>query len=208
MDEALERFAKVPRAQKLLGLVVLMAALAGGYYTMVYADLQEQQATLLREVPQLEKEQADYRKRKTEYLAYKREIERLVEEQKALLKKLPRKDEIATLLESIHAQGEVAGLQILSFTPMDEAPVDLYIKIPVAMEISGTYHQLGKFFRQLGDLPRVVSVENVSMKLATERKTADRDKVPLRASLLASAFRFRDEAPPAPTAAPNTAARR
>jgi type IV pilus assembly protein PilO len=135
-------------------------------------------------------EKDNYEKRKREYQAYRTELTQLQQEQRELLKALPKKAEIPTFLSNLQEQAELAGLEIVSLTIEAENPMELYIRIPVRIEVRGTYHSITKFFKNLSELPRIVNVENLSLVRREGRLgTSPR----LRAKFVAATFRYRDD---------------
>ena len=67
--------------------------------------------------------------------------------------------------------------------------MELYIRIPVRIEVRGTYHSITKFFKNLSELPRIVNVEDLTLSV----EKADMGISPrMRARFVAAAFRYRD----------------
>jgi type IV pilus assembly protein PilO len=163
------------------------------FYQLVYSDLREQIDRALAQRGELDSERASYAKRKTEYLTYRMELKQLQEEQRELLRALPKKAEIPSFIANVQEQAELSGLEVLHIDIDPESPQDLYIKIPVKMEIRGTYHQIAKFFKNTSELRRIVNVETLS--LTPERAApADQQGGPTRmhAKFIAATFRFKE----------------
>ncbi len=188
MDQFFDRVAKVPQAQKAALVVMLCAMVVAGWYFMFFQDLQQQKQGLRNEKKRLLKERGEYEQRVQDYLKLRAEIAQLLEEEKELLRVLPNRQEIPTLLESIHAQAELVGLNILTFAPGAESPVEMYFRIPVSMAVQGSYHQLNKFFKNLGELKRIVSVEDLAL---SGPAPAD-GLIRLNANFTVTTFRFQD----------------
>src|SRR5689334_22233653 len=142
MNDFFDKFAKIPPAQKILAGVLVSGVLGLLYYQFFYSDVQDQLTRLDSEYNRVEAERREYEKRKAEYNAYREEVKHLLDEQKELLKVLPKASEIPSFIDSIHTQATLAGLEIVSFTPMAEQPQDVYARIPVAMEVMGNFHQI------------------------------------------------------------------
>ncbi len=192
MNDLIDKLLKLKPAAKVGITVMLMVAVGGVYYTLFYADLVGQINSAKGHKDQLRTEKASYEKRKVEYLAYRNELNQLQEEQRELLKALPKKAEIPTFLANIQEQAELAGLEIVSFVIEGEISQELYVKIPVRMEIKGNYHQVNKFFKNVSDLRRIVNVEDLN--LAPERTNATEQTAPrMRAKFTAATFRFLDQ---------------
>jgi type IV pilus assembly protein PilO len=186
LAEQIERFSKAPLKYKALGLVLVSAFIGAVFYFVFYSDGQDQLTRLDREVRGLQQEVASYEAKKKKYMAFRAEVNKLLEEQKELIKVLPTEAEIPTFLQSLHAQAELSGLNILTFEPAPEQPQAFYARIPVRMAITGTFHQITKFFHSVGQLKRIVNINDLN--LGTPAVTEH--GVMLRANFVASTFRF------------------
>jgi type IV pilus assembly protein PilO len=186
LAEQIERFSKAPLKHKALGLLLVSAFFGAIFYFVFYSDGADELSKLENKVKLLEMEVASYEEKKQKYMAFRAEVNKLLEEQKELLKVLPTDAEMPTFLQSLHAQGELAGLNILTFQPSAERRQNFYAVIPVHMAIAGTYHQINKFFYAVGQLKRIVNIQDVALGGARATEAG----VVLRASFLASTFRF------------------
>jgi type IV pilus assembly protein PilO len=194
MQNIFDRIASLALAAKLgiaIGAIVL---LTGGYYYFFYGDMLEEQGQLEKDRDRLEREKKEYDKRKQEYLAFRNEVNALLEEQKELLRVLPKRDDIEQFIESVQAQIELSGLSKVSSVRDAAQPVEMYIKIPIKMSLSGTYHQINHFFKQVGDLKRIVNIENLSLEpLAAAAGTPLDQANQLKANFIATTFQFVDK---------------
>ncbi|MFC1821705.1 type 4a pilus biogenesis protein PilO [Thermodesulfobacteriota bacterium] len=87
------------------------------------------------------------------------------------LKLLPNKKEIPSLLKSITQLGSDSQLEFRLFSPKKEKAREFYYEIPVAIEVSGNYHNVAVFFDKVGGMERIVNILNVSMKPVASRST-------------------------------------
>ena len=168
-----------------LGIMVLIAAAYGGLF---YLDIEDQIKGAKARSAQLQSEKSTYETRKREYQAYRTELTQLQQEQRDLLKALPRKAEIPTFLSNLQEQAELAGLEIISLAIDAENPMELYIRIPVRIEVRGTYHSITKFFKNLSELPRIVNVERLALSI---EKVEVGGSPRMRARFVAVTFRYR-----------------
>jgi type IV pilus assembly protein PilO len=194
MNDFFDKLAKVAPLQKAAVILLLSGVLVLVYWQFFYSDLQSKLQSLDAEYGRLDTERKDYEKRKAEYLKYREDVRRLREEQKELLKVLPKSSEIPTFLDSLHTQATLSGLEIVSFVRKDEQPKDVYVRIPVEMEVRGNYHQVAKFAKIVGELKRIVNIESVEL---SDPKGKD-GIIQLKAKFTAATFRFQDK--PAPGA--------
>src|SRR5690242_6483179 len=111
MQSLFDRLAAVSLAVKLGVLAGLVVFLGAGYWYFFYSDMQDEEEELTRQAEKLDKEKKEYERRKLEYLAFRNEVNALLEEQKELLRVLPKSDDIEQFIESVQAQIELSGLQ-------------------------------------------------------------------------------------------------
>jgi len=82
------------------------------------------------------------------------------------LEKLPAAEEIPKLLRTVSDLAKETGLEAILFKPGAATPVEpeyFYASIPLEMEQNGTFYDLARFFDKVGRLPRIVTVENISV---------------------------------------------
>jgi len=205
MDELLRKLRKLTPAKKAgvtMGIVML-AALVN--YQFFYSDAAARIVSAHAHEADLQDEMSTYQRRRGEYLAFKAELEDLEKEQRELLKALPKRAEIPSFLASVQEQAELVGLEVLSVDIGQEAPQDQYLRIPVKMEVRGSYHQIARFFRNVSELQRIVNVENLSIAPDKDKGGGDgMGAAPpkLRAKFVAATFRFNDKTTPAAASAP------
>ena len=81
----------------------------------------------------------------------------------ALLKQLPDKSEVESLLIEINQSGMGRGLQFELFKPGQEVSKDFYAELPINVRITGSYHDFGAFAGDIGRLSRIVTLNNISI---------------------------------------------
>jgi type IV pilus assembly protein PilO len=192
MNDILQKILRLKTPIKIAITGGLMVAIAAIYYMMFFIDLQDEIKAGELQQRSLVAEKENYEKRKKEYLAFRAELAQLQQEQRDLLKALPKRAEIPTFLSSIQEQAELAGLEVISLAIEAEAPAELYVRIPVRIEIRGSYHTITKFFKNVAELPRIVNIENLA--LSTEKSADDSPSPRLRAKFYAVTFRYNDAA--------------
>jgi type IV pilus assembly protein PilO len=203
MRELLAKLHKLTPAKKAgvtAGSILLLGLL---FYQVLYSDLDAKVTSAHAHREALDQEKSGYERRKKEYLGYRAELLALEEEQREILRALPRRAEIPSFLAHVHEQAEVSGLEVLSVDIGQEAPMDLYVRIPVKMEVRGSYHQITRFFRNMGEMQRIVNVENLMLAPDREKSGPLVDvsgALPpkLRAKFVVAAFRYGDRPVPAP----------
>ncbi len=193
MNELLSKILKLKPAGKVGLTLALMALVGAGYNFGFYLDVSDEITSARGEQERLTEERASYERRKIEYLAYRAELLRLQEEQRELLKVLPKKAEIPALLSSMQDQAELSGVEVLALNMEAELPEELYVRIPIRVEVVGGYHAIAKFFKSMSDLRRIVNVENLSLAPAKGQTDDGRTAMKVKAKFVASTFRYPDK---------------
>lgn len=78
---------------------------------------------------------------------------------------LPEEKEVTSLLKQVSALGIKAGLKIVSWKPQQKKdhPSGIIYEIPVSVELSGPFHNLGIFFSSLTKLNRIVNISDIKL---------------------------------------------
>jgi type IV pilus assembly protein PilO len=95
----------------------------------------------------------------------KAENEKLQKRLDELKLQLPEEREVSGLLKQVSDLGIKSGLKIISWKPEQKKdhPSGTIYEIPVAVELSGSYHNLGIFFSRLTKLNRIVNISDIKM---------------------------------------------
>lgn len=166
----LKDIASAPPAVRMLALVVLLAGvLAAGWYLLLADSLKQlnvaqQEEQSLRDSYSIKKSQVFH------YDAYKRRLTEVEQSLAALLRQLPNRSEMDALLTDINQAGVGHGLDFELFRPGAESLADFYATLPVAIKVTGGYHDIAGFVSDLGKLPRIVTLHEISLAPATEGK--------------------------------------
>lgn len=96
---------------------------------------------------------SEYRKQRLQVQEYVTQLE----------KQLPGKAEIDALLSDINQAGLGRGLQFELFRPGQIEVKDYYAELPIAIRVSGKYHDIGAFAGDIANLSRIVTLHNLSI---------------------------------------------
>lgn len=80
-----------------------------------------------------------------------------------LEKQLPGKAEMDALLSDINQAGLGRGLQFELFRPGNVVVRDYYAELPIAIKVSGRYHDIGAFAADVANLSRIVTLHNLTI---------------------------------------------
>jgi len=158
---------KDPSLWPLIPRVLLCAAITLGvtvaawyfYLSSFEEDLERERATeaSLR---------VDYEKKLLKAVsleALKKQREQVQQYVIQLEKQLPSKSEMSALLSDINQAGLGRSLQFELFKPGNESVQDYYAELPIAVRISGGFHDMGMFASDIAHLSRIVTLNNISI---------------------------------------------
>ena len=168
--------------------VAFLALSLLGIYLLVWdgqrPELQRRQA----EEQQLRQEFRDKHSKAVNLEVYKQQLKDIERSFGALLRQLPGKTEVPSLLIDISQTGLAAGLQEKLFQPEPELKKDFYAELPIKIRLTGSYHQFGEFVSGIASLPRIVTLHDIDIK--PDNKDAY-DQLSLE--LTAKTYRYMDE---------------
>ena len=85
-----------------------------------------------------------------------------------LEKQLPSKAEMAALLSDINQAGLGRSLQFELFRPGQVVVRDYYAELPIAVRVTGKYHDMGAFAADIAHLSRIVTMDSVTIAPAAK----------------------------------------
>ncbi len=146
----------------------------------------------------------DEKQRKAANLeAYRQQLAEIERTFGAMLRQLPGKTEVPSLLVDISQTGLAAGLQERLFQPGSETKMDFYAALPIKIPLTGGYHEFGQFVSGIAALPRIVTLHDIEIsrggKPGASRRGAPAPTDQLTLNLTAKTYRYLDESE---TAAP------
>jgi len=178
----------VPKAALLAGLVAAVLAIAWASYWRGQLDELDGQ---VREEERLKQEFAGKMKQAVNLEVLRQQKEQVSQYVGQLEKQLPSKAEMDALLSDINQAGVGRGLQFELFRPGQVVVRDYYAELPIAIKLSGNYHDFGSFTSDIANLPRIVTLNNVQITLP-ERQAAASGAGPLTMEAIAKTFRYLD----------------
>ena len=166
---------------------VLVAALL--FYFLVYSEQQPLLEQVRSEEARLRSTFVDKHRKAVNLAVYQQQLADIERSFGALLRQLPGKTEVPSLLIDISQVGVAAGLEEKLFQPSAEIKKDFYAELPIKIKVIGSYHQMGEFVSGIAALPRIVTLDE--MKITRENKDVYDN---LSFELTAKTFRYLDDA--------------
>lgn len=175
-----------PLAPRIAVLVAILVATLAGAWWFFWQD----------QIDTLDQREAEEFTLRDEWVGKKRQsvnldvhLEQLAEIDRqfgALLRQLPNRAEMDSLLADINQAGLGRGLQFELFKPGGDVVKEFYAEMPISVRVAGTYHDLGAFAGDVAKMPRIVTLNNLSI---------DRPKPgePLKMDATAVTYRYLDD---------------
>ena len=170
---------------KILAMLLLLAVVIGaGWYFYWNGKNEELDAAKVQESKL--KEEFKAKKQKAVNLPeLKKQLAQVGQYVSTLEKQLPSKAEMDALLTDINQAGLGRGLQFDLFRPSTVNVKEYYAEQPIAVRVTGNYHDLGAFASDIANLGRIVTLNDISI-------TAPATSGPLALETTAKTFRYLD----------------
>ncbi|QSI79312.1 type 4a pilus biogenesis protein PilO [Niveibacterium microcysteis] len=172
----------LPRVSALLGILAAILVLA---WWFDWKNQSEDFDQRVMQQAQLKDEWLSKKRQAVNLDEYKRQLTEIDRQFGALLKQLPSKTEMENLLIDVNQAGLGRGLQFELWKPNSESPKDFYAELPIAIRLTGTYHDLGNFVGDIAKLPRIVTLNDIAIEVAKDGN--------LKMDALAVTYRYLDE---------------
>ncbi len=171
-----------------IAIVFVAVSMLGIWFTII-----KDKAPLLERAQQEEQELRiafeNKQRKAANYDAYRAQLSQIEQSFGTMLRQLPGKSEIPSLIVDISQTGLAAGLQEKLFRPEAEIPRDFYAEKPIRIRLSGGYHEIANFVSGIAALPRIVTLHNIDI---TRENNNSYDQVSLEVT--AQTYRYLEEA--------------
>ncbi len=179
-------FDNLPVGGKLFVFVLLLGVVGAIWYFAFYMGISEDLERAQRQTRELQQQVVEAQERAREFgrltaaLAQREAIDR---QNKRVL---PESAEIPAFLQDLNRVAELSGLEMRLVEPQPEEAEELYMRLPVQLEVGGRFHQLSKFFYNVSRLDRAINIENISLSDPNDDSS---EEIILDVSVLATTFR-------------------
>jgi type IV pilus assembly protein PilO len=168
--------------------IAFVAVIAIGVYYFVWLDDKPVLDREKRKETELKAAFEDRQRKAANFDAYRTQLAEIERDFGAMLRQLPGKTEVPSLLVDISQTGLGAGLEEKLFQPTGEVQKDFYAELPIKLRYTGSYHELGKFVSGIAALPRIVTLHDIDIKPAEKDSTTS-----LTLDVTAKTYRYLEE---------------
>ncbi len=152
-----------PTAPKMVLLLLAFALVCALTWFFVIDDQLTDLKTAEQQEEKLKRDYSDRLVKAVNLDALKKQKIEVTKYVAELEKQLPDKTEMDRLLSDINYAGISKGLQFEVFKPGADVLENYYTELPIAIKLSGSYHKLASFAADLSALPRIVTLNNISL---------------------------------------------
>ena len=146
----------------MLCFVLMSAIVVGLWFAWLNSSDAELDAERAKEVVLRD----DYKKKLAQAVnleALKKQREEVQQYVTQLEKQLPSKAEMDALLSDINQAGIGRSLRFELFRPGQVSVKEYYAELPIALRVTGRYHDVGSFASDIANLSRIVTLNNLSI---------------------------------------------
>ena len=161
--------------------------IAAYWFFMVKPQLERIESFKRQEVS-LKSEYDDAAAKAANLDAYKLQLDDMRNEFSIMLRQLPDKVDIESLLVDLSQTSVGAGLDVEYFKPQGDVPKEFYAEHPIRLSVKGKYHEFGEFVSGLAALPRIVTLSDIKIGAASTGQ--DKKSKDLVMELTATTYRY------------------
>jgi len=167
-------FSAWPLFIKAIGVgVISIVILVAGFWFIIQGEIQEYK-TAQEEEQKLRKQFASKKALAVNLPAYIQQMADMKQTFGSLLRQLPNSTEVPDLLVDITQAGLGRGLKFNLFKPAKERKKGFYAELPINIQVAGPYHQIAGFVSDVAALPRIVTINNITIRKAGGKKGIQR----------------------------------
>jgi type IV pilus assembly protein PilO len=153
-----------PLWAKAAAALLLMAAIGGAYTWFSFLPEQEALAKLEQTEDELRNDYSLKQRKAANLKALRDQLEEMQNSFGSMLRQLPEKTEVDSLLDDVSRTGVASGLEFTLFKPAAEVRREFYAEMPINLSVKGTYHEFGAFSSGVAALPRIVTLHNINIR--------------------------------------------
>jgi type IV pilus assembly protein PilO len=170
--EDLKKIGAAPVPVKLLAVAIICVVVAVlGYFVLVVDHVEKLKTTQQKEVT-LKQEFESKQSKASNLTAYEDQLKEMEVTFGSMLKSLPDKAEVESLLVEISRAGSANNLKINIFSPAGESPKEFYAEYPIKMNVEGSYGELTGFVSNVSALQRIVTLHDIKIEPLTDSDDA------------------------------------
>jgi len=180
---------------KLLIGLMFVALVGVAYFVVFYGEIDSSIAAKRQALQAKKGELAQAKEADAAYNKDLTELERRRQLEQKQRKILPDEAQSHAFLSAVQTVATISGIELTSWNPKDENLVDFYAKVPMELRLEGKFHQVAKFFYGIGQVDRIINMENIIIEAKDDKSSKDdgtlatEESTDVKVTCLATAFR-------------------
>ncbi|MGD9329739.1 MAG: type 4a pilus biogenesis protein PilO [Desulfobacterales bacterium] len=163
LDAIFDRVSELSRVQRIMICVGVFLIIFILFWFLSYWPRWQSIGKLDAEYKRLTAELTRSKKNAQQLEGLRKEFDSKQREFNLVMKSLPEKEEISSLLTGVSKSGQQSGLEFLLFQPQGDVNKNFYAEIPVSIRVKGGYHNVAQFFDKVANLSRIVNIRNIQI---------------------------------------------
>ncbi len=186
--------AKLPWYGQLGAFVLISLAGAGAFYYFYEMPQQVELAEQAKELSAIRGRISHGQSMARQLPEFRKEIGTLEARLESLKPILPDERDVGDLLRRVQTLATQSNLQVRGFRPQAITAKEMHAEWPIALQLEGSYHNLGLFLDRVSKFPRIINIG--SLTLAAKVGATANSSMTIQAT--ATTFVLVDPPPPAP----------
>lgn len=177
--EDLKLIGIAPLSVRIFLIIVLCCIIIGAGYWLFILPKQEQLESAQRQEIALRTKFQQEQAKVANLEAYREQLTQMEKTFSVMLRQLPDKTDIESLLIDLSQTSVASGLEVEFFKPSPERHKEFYAEQPIKLRVTGKYHEFGHFVSGLAALPRIVTLHDI--QIGKSKEVTDQLKMDLTA---------------------------
>ncbi len=153
-----------PLAPRLAAALAVLLATVAAFWWFDWRSQAERLERSAAEELQLRESWVTKKRQAVNLDEHRRQLAEIDRQFGALLKQLPNRAEMDSLLSDLNQAGLGRGLQFELFKPGADLVKEFYAEMPIEIRVTGGYHELGEFVSDIARMPRIVTLNDIALE--------------------------------------------
>lgn len=163
MQQWIETLEAYPAWQRYLVVGVITIIIVVAFYYLEYKPAVEEIARYDKQIQKLEAKINKGIAMKDKLEEFRKEVFQLKEKMRLAAEVLGNRPNVDLLVKSMETIALQCGLRVEKFQPLPERKKGFYGEIPISLQLSGGFHELGFFFDEIASAARIMNVSNLQI---------------------------------------------
>jgi type IV pilus assembly protein PilO len=163
------KFSEMPAGTRFLVLIVVAALIGTAYYFLYFSSKSQENQQLAKRIDDKKAENERLKEFVPKLAQLNRDMAILEQQIEREKKVVPEDKDADQFIRILHDTAATSGIEIRRYTAMPGGNHEFYSDVPFSIDIDGPYYSVLNFFQRVGELERIVNIEN--LQLASTKNT-------------------------------------